>query len=218
MISIFVEGEETEIRKLLGQTPFDFVSADYQLWACSLQGHTLARGGQYLEYAATLPVRYKGKIGGFSPYMYCTCIDAILAGREIYGYPKRICEMDWIETPLAICAQVNVEGEELLKAAFVPAENKKKNDERIMLVEQQIERRLILKHNFSPVAEKEDKPEVLYRNLDRRTTSTFYGNGYVKMKELPGHFVHQLGIRNIIGSKFTISSYGGQNENVTILG
>lgn len=217
MISFFVEGEETGIRKLLQQTPFEFISADYQLWLCSLHGHTLALDGAYLECAATIPVRYKGQVGGFSPYMYCTCVDAILAGREIYGYPKRLCEMDWIETPLAICSRVNADGKTLVKTAFVPMDGESEEMERIERLEKQTEKRLTLKQSISPDTNDEAVSQVLYRDLARKTTSAFCGRGYVELNELPGHFVHQLGMKRIIGSKFTTSSYGGGNESVAAL-
>lgn len=209
MFTISVEGDEVGIRRILSYTPFSFVSADYQLWFCSLVGHSLAKDGRYLECAATIPVRYGDKIGGFSPYMYCTCVEAILAGREVFGYPKRWAQMEWLETPQAICTCVKVDGHQLLDAAFVPDGLTVGEVSRIEALENMTKDRLI--HKSVPDALKNGSllHQIIYRDLARKSGQAVWGRAFVEMKHVDGHMVDELGIKKILGAKYTLSSYGG---------
>jgi len=45
MFTISIEGDEAAIKDILSYTPFSFVSSCYQLWFCSLHGHSLSRNG-----------------------------------------------------------------------------------------------------------------------------------------------------------------------------
>jgi acetoacetate decarboxylase len=46
--------------------------------------------GDYTESGQVIPVRYKGKMGGFTLAMYLDDLAPIAAGREIWGYPKKL--------------------------------------------------------------------------------------------------------------------------------
>lgn len=209
MFTISIEGDEAAIKGMLKYTPFSFVSSFYQLWFCSLQGHTLSRDGKYLECSATVPVEYKGKIGGFAPYMYCTCIEAIMAGREVYGYPKRPANMEWIETPQAICTRMESAGKEILLASFVPDENAYAEKDIIDQIEEMTTCRLIHKAFPSAVGGKPELDQVIYRDLARKKSKSKWGHGFVEMNHADGHWVKELGMKRILGARYTVSSYGG---------
>lgn len=46
--------------------------------------------GDYTESGQVIPVRYKGKQGGYTLAMYLDDLAPIAAGREIWGYPKKL--------------------------------------------------------------------------------------------------------------------------------
>ncbi|MFT4060099.1 MAG: acetoacetate decarboxylase [Legionella sp.] len=46
--------------------------------------------GNYTESGQVIPVRYKGKMGSFTLAMYLDDLAPIAAGREIWGYPKKL--------------------------------------------------------------------------------------------------------------------------------
>lgn len=46
--------------------------------------------GNYTESGQVIPVRYKGKMGSYTHAMYLDDLAPIAAGREIWGYPKKL--------------------------------------------------------------------------------------------------------------------------------
>lgn len=49
----------------------------------------------YNELVVFLPVRVDGIAGNYVPYIYVTTDEALIAGREIAGFPKKIAQVDW---------------------------------------------------------------------------------------------------------------------------
>jgi acetoacetate decarboxylase len=48
--------------------------------------------GDYTESGQVIPVRYKGQNGGYSHAMYLDDLSPIVAGREIWGFPKKLAK------------------------------------------------------------------------------------------------------------------------------
>lgn len=48
--------------------------------------------GDYTEAGQVIPVRYKGKTGGYTVDMYLDDLPPIVAGREIWGFPKKLAK------------------------------------------------------------------------------------------------------------------------------
>ncbi|MDR3502679.1 MAG: acetoacetate decarboxylase [Legionella sp.] len=48
--------------------------------------------GDYTESGQVIPVRYKGKMGSYTHAMYLDDLAPIAAGREIWGYPKKLAQ------------------------------------------------------------------------------------------------------------------------------
>lgn len=46
--------------------------------------------GNYIESGQVIPVKFKGKIGGYSHAMYLNDDSPIAGGREIWGFPKKL--------------------------------------------------------------------------------------------------------------------------------
>ncbi|HSN70765.1 MAG TPA: acetoacetate decarboxylase family protein [Steroidobacteraceae bacterium] len=59
---------------------------------CSQLSHSLS----YHEVAIIQPVKYEGRRGVTVPYIWTSTDTAMLAGRELYGMPKMICDDDQI--------------------------------------------------------------------------------------------------------------------------
>ncbi|MBA1333729.1 MAG: hypothetical protein HPY66_0122 [Firmicutes bacterium] len=211
--TITIEGEDTAIKEILAYTPFEYVSNIYQISFSSLNEHTLAlNDGGYLECAVTLPVRYKDICGGYIPYMYCTYIPAILAGREVYGYPKQHADITWIETSIAAASSVRKNGVELVKSSFVYDDT---NDYYLKEVEE-IEKinatRLLYKTVPSGFGGKPDIRQIILRDTGRKTLSESIGRAAVKLGVLKSDPIYRLGIKRILGAKFSVSKYGGGSK------
>lgn len=214
--TVTLEGSEKELRSLLSFTPFEYVANCFQIWFCSLQGHTLARTGNYLECAVTIPARYNEVVGGYTPYMYCTCIPAILAGREVYGYPKQYAQMQWIETPLAIAANVEKDGTSLMKAAFVFDVNASAETDLMKEIDAMTRRRLLYKVVPDPLKEKPCFEKIIVRETGRRSSEEAFGKAFIDLFEAEYDPLNRLEISRIIGAKYVRSSYGGKNVEKSI--
>ncbi len=49
----------------------------------------------YNELVVLVPVRVDGMAGNYVPYIYVTTDEALIAGREIAGFPKKIAQIEW---------------------------------------------------------------------------------------------------------------------------
>jgi len=49
----------------------------------------------YNELVVLVPVRVDGRAGNYVPYIYVTTDEALIAGREIAGFPKKIAQIEW---------------------------------------------------------------------------------------------------------------------------
>jgi acetoacetate decarboxylase len=216
MITITVEGNESEMKQILSYTPFEFVSPLYQIWFCNLDGHTLDKSKNgYRECAITIPASYKGHVGGFTPYIYCTCIPAILAGREIYGYPKQYADITWIETTLAVACSVRKDGAKLLKASFVYNSGSDGYRDEIEILEKQTAKRLLFKTMPSAFTTKSELAQVILRDTGRKTTLNKRGLASLEIGTLESDPISRLGVLKILGAKFTESNYGGESNSET---
>lgn len=49
--------------------------------------------GQYNEGGVVIPVKYEGQLGGHVAFEYVETDDSLAAGREIWGYPKKMADV-----------------------------------------------------------------------------------------------------------------------------
>lgn len=96
LIFIEFEANEEAVRHELPE-PLEYVSSRCLLW---LGDPTLAPGnyGPYHEGAIIIPAKYKDKIGATVPYIWTESDEALLIGRELYGFPKMICDSERLRT------------------------------------------------------------------------------------------------------------------------
>lgn len=75
--------ELVKIPALPGQAVANLVFAKYR--ECDL--------GPYMEVIVSIPVLHNGEIYGYLPAIYVDTDSAMLAGRELGGYPKKIAQI-----------------------------------------------------------------------------------------------------------------------------
>jgi acetoacetate decarboxylase len=75
--------------------------------------------GSYREGGVVVKASYGGRTGGHVLYEYVTSDDSMAAGREIWGYPKKLCEIDWVEDGQGgVSASVTRRGHEVIGMRF----------------------------------------------------------------------------------------------------
>lgn len=90
LLLIEFEADPDELRRI---TPEPLEPAEHNrvsafVARCSQLSHSLA----YHEVAIIQPVRYQERVGVTIPYIWTSTDTALLAGRELYGMPKMICD------------------------------------------------------------------------------------------------------------------------------
>lgn len=77
----------------------------------------------YQEAGVVIAARYRGKVGGHVAFEYVTTDDSLCAGREIWGYPKKLAQVELRDLVggqvTGYCARG---GDLLAEATFTPAE------------------------------------------------------------------------------------------------
>jgi len=126
---IFVEFEANEeaVRYEIPE-PLEYVSSTCLLW---LGDATLAPGnyGPYHEGAIIVPARYNDKVGATIPYIWTDTDEAMLIGRELYGFPKMLCDSERLSVNAGtVSGLVHRRGRTLIDAE-VTLERKANNDE-----------------------------------------------------------------------------------------
>ena len=76
----------------------------------------------YRESGLLIPVTYKDgsktKHGSYFPVLYLDHIDAIIGGREVYGYPKFLADIMFTRKDKSIHGTVKIDGDTLIDVRF----------------------------------------------------------------------------------------------------
>lgn len=72
-------------------------------------------GYRYHEMYLTIPVMFNGKPGGFMPILYLDKVDPIIAGREIWGFPKYYSEIDFQKNEKTVSSRISKDGKLLIE-------------------------------------------------------------------------------------------------------
>lgn len=103
-ISLLVEAEEATIRRLLQDTPFEYVSAHAWIEIMALRSafgvQPFAGGG------VIIPARYGSTVGGYYAFCYIDTDDGLALGREPFGYPKKLGAAHLQRTGRAVTASM----------------------------------------------------------------------------------------------------------------
>ncbi|WP_272011029.1 acetoacetate decarboxylase family protein [Roseovarius sp. ZX-A-9] len=79
--------------------------------------------GSYNEAGLVIPARYGDLIGAHVALEYVETDDSMAAGREIWGYPKKLADVPMTVTGNAVSAQVIRRGVQLMGMDFTPGGN-----------------------------------------------------------------------------------------------
>jgi acetoacetate decarboxylase len=76
--------------------------------------------GAFRETAVYVQVEYNGIKGDYEPFLYVNSHLPLTAGREIWGYQKKMAEIEIAHEMEAVRAQTNRLGHQIIKALVVP--------------------------------------------------------------------------------------------------
>ena len=97
VVGIIQAGEEKS--KLKRFLPYDFEPTGQIVFITGFYPEIKAQGNKklkpYYETVVLLLVDYKGRFGSFCPFIWVSTDEALCAGREIWGFPKKLAEFSF---------------------------------------------------------------------------------------------------------------------------
>ncbi|PWW31324.1 acetoacetate decarboxylase [Cytobacillus oceanisediminis] len=100
------------IKKYLEQTPFEYISDHFILTIADFGN---ASNGNFYDVGVIVPVKYKDVIGGYYLFEYENTTWSCIAGRELWGYPKKFADASLEEKDGKVTAAVTKDGVELMR-------------------------------------------------------------------------------------------------------
>jgi acetoacetate decarboxylase len=126
-ISVICRAPKEAVRRVL-PAPLEYVSDIIEVFAYRCpEVHDLAapEAGprSYLESGIVLQAAVDGVMGGHVAYEYVTTDDAMAPGREIWGYPKKLADVDWQKDSEALTSRTVRRGNTLIDIEFTAGPN-----------------------------------------------------------------------------------------------
>jgi len=119
-LSVYGNGDEDAIATLLPE-PLTAVSGTLE--AFILSAPSIAGLDGYTEGGIVVQARYKDTVGAHMLAEFVTKADALAAGREIWGYPKKLCDVGYDERDDGSrSGHITMDGVDLIRASFEPAD------------------------------------------------------------------------------------------------
>lgn len=210
-ISVTAEVDEAALREILSYTPFEYVTNRARFAISHLKGHTLTTPAGYYESAITMAVRYKDLLSTHIIYMYCDNATAILAGRDVFGMPKKDADVMLYEDGGHKWGYTKRDGVSLFEIDFRADPTAPDLD----LVDGETPQGGIHVRRVPLI----DRPgdaygDVTYRDTKGVAIETVNGRAHLTVGESKWDPIHQLHPR-VLGASFNVGSFGGHFADET---
>jgi acetoacetate decarboxylase len=153
----------------------------------------------YSEAGIVIPVRHGQRLGGHVAFEYVTTDDALTAGREIWGYPKKIADVALSGQGDQLSGQCVREGTTLIEITFSPRQE--------AFDTPVLHPRLQVKRIPSPADEPTRGQVVWNELLDVTTTSLLRGTATLSLGDSLRDNLSQLGPGHIIGAQVLVGDF-----------
>ncbi|MEH7225746.1 acetoacetate decarboxylase family protein [Bacillus sp. JJ1566] len=114
-ISIYAKGKPEIMQSFLPKE-FKLESDIFEVFV--LTNHKIEGLNPYSEGGLIIPCSYKGQKGACMAYEYVDSDDALCAGREIWGYPKKIGEISFEKVETKINGTVTRRGKKVIRVTL----------------------------------------------------------------------------------------------------
>jgi hypothetical protein len=167
-LSVMCQVRPEVIDQLLANTPFRATGSKIEFFTDDMSGHTL---GSFNESGILVPVEYQGVLGLFHPVIFITTDVGMIAGREVFGYPKLLGQVTFEEQGDRYLGTTTRFGEEVFRIDLKP-EGKRVDLTSLTTLsdawdkeEYEWTHHLLVKSIPSPYKDQPDVFSVIYRNL-----------------------------------------------------
>ena len=156
---------------------------------------------KYHEMYITIPAVFNGKVGGFMPILYLDKVDPIIAGREIWGFPKFYADIDFQKNEKTVSARVSKGGKILIE---IELDLGNKSDQKV----EADPLMYILKYI----------PSVEEGSVDVKQLNSVYSSqfsysifqeaiGKVTINDIPNGSVEKIPVVRILSSSYSVSNF-----------
>jgi|SRR5699024_6496896 len=114
-VSVYCRGDRDKMQKLL---PKEFEVAGDIFEVFVLRNNKIDGLDNYSEGGLIIPCAYQGITGACMSFEYVDTDDALCAGREIWGYPKKLGNIQFTEQENSITGSVRRKGKEIIHIHF----------------------------------------------------------------------------------------------------
>ncbi|WJF89631.1 acetoacetate decarboxylase family protein [Paraburkholderia bonniea] len=157
--------------------------------------------GAYREGGIVVPVECGGQRGGHVLYEFVTNDDSMAAGREIWGYPKKMSKVDWSEHEGRVRGRVVRRGEILIDADFRP-------DANVSFDKPPLQPRYQVKRFPAVNGEGFDMDRVIVNELQDATVhQRVVGSATVSLGGNPQDPLHELPVLKVLGAEFIVADF-----------
>lgn len=157
--------------------------------------------GRYDESGLVIPVRYGDITGAHVSLEYVSTDDSLCAGREIWGYPKKLATVGFDEDGNhAVHGTTSRRGQSLIDLRFTPAEGD--------FDKPSMQPRLQIKTFARADGRGHDYYQVIHNELqDSRQRERITGRAELKLDGNDDDPLHRLQVREVVGAELTVGDF-----------
>ncbi|MFC4557911.1 acetoacetate decarboxylase family protein [Virgibacillus kekensis] len=207
-VSVYCRGDRKGLQQFLPKE-FELTSDIFEVFV--LQNNEIEGLDLYSEGGVVIPCSYKGINGACVAFEYVDQDDALCAGREIWGYPKKLAEVTFDVNEGNITGSITRRGKKIIDINF---EKDSKEVKQPVLSP-----RLQVKRMPHPEFKGTDLNTIIKNELqDTEIKRKVFGNATLNIEESAEDPLSELGVKEVIGAvyiegAFTLT-YGEIVENL----
>ena len=201
-LSVFYETDEASITEILDLTPFEFVTNKLTVSISDFSNCTLM---PFMDASIIIPAKFRDVVGGYFAYEYEDHESSVMAGRELWGYPKKIAKIELTVKKDQVRGTVDRGGIRLIDISCILIQSKR-----------EIPQIPVYPHLLLQVMPKAEGPGVFLKRVIARDTSVVtkittkrFGEASISFGKLESDPIHRLSPTKVLGAIFTISDFNG---------
>lgn len=192
-VSVFCRGDKETLQKFLPKE-FQLTSDIFEVFI--LQNNEIEGLDPYSEGGIVIPCSFDGIQGACVAFEYVDTDDALCAGREIWGYPKKMAKVNFTSTENSVKGSIERKGKKIIDLEFKVDEDKKFDSPNLSP-------RLQVKRMPHPERYGTEINDVIKNELQNTVIKkTSYGYADLTMEESEEDPLVLLRIKEIIGAKY----------------
>jgi len=155
--------------------------------------------GTYAEGGVTVPITYQGRPGGHILYEIVTSDDAMAVGREVWGYPKKMGEVQWSADDTVVKAKLSRRGVSLIEVDFKASEAHFEKPE----LHPRFQTRIIPSPEDATA-----QTQIIENTLGQsRLIRQCFGTATLRLGGNDADPFHELAIEDIVGAERTVADF-----------